>query len=60
LVKWAGITFAIGMLLVVIEIWHASRKKGGITPTDKQRIMGIFWISCVITGLVAFLIWIAP
>ena len=59
MLKWAGITFGIGMVLVVIEIWFASRKKGGITATDRQRIVGIFWIACVMAGLVAGLIWMA-
>jgi hypothetical protein len=58
--KWAGITFAVGIALVIVEFWFASRKKGGMTPTDRQRIMGIFWITCLMTGLVAGLIWIAP
>ena len=60
MLKWAGITFAVGMALVVIEGWFASRKKDGMTPTDKQRVMGIFWITCLMTALVAGLIWIAP
>jgi hypothetical protein len=57
--KWAGITFAVGMALVIIEIWFATRKKGGMTPTDRQRIVGIFWIACIMAGLVAGLIWLA-
>jgi hypothetical protein len=57
--KWAGITFAVGIALIVVEIWYASRKKDGITHTDKQRIVGIFWITCIMSGLVAGLIWLA-
>lgn len=59
MLKWAGITFAVGIVLIIIEIWFASRKKGGVTATDRQRIMGIFWIACILAGLVAALIWMA-
>jgi hypothetical protein len=57
--KWGGITFAIGMALMVFEIVVAARKKGGIVYADKQRIWGIFWISCAMAGLVAGLIWMS-
>jgi len=33
-IKWGAITFAVGMLLIVIEIFMAKRKKDGITATD--------------------------
>ncbi|OGA96071.1 MAG: hypothetical protein A3G27_05135 [Betaproteobacteria bacterium RIFCSPLOWO2_12_FULL_66_14] len=59
MLKWGGITFAVGLALVIIETVMASRKKGGITPTDRQRIWGIFWVSCVMAGLVAGLIWMS-
>jgi hypothetical protein len=58
-VFWGGITFAVGMVLLVIEVVHAARKKEGVTPTDKQRISGIFWITCLMSALVAGLIWLA-
>jgi hypothetical protein len=57
--KWGGITFAVGLALVIIEAVFASRKKEGITPTDRQRIWGIFWVTCVMTGVVAGLIWLS-
>ncbi len=59
MVFWGGITFATGMLLLIIEVIHAARKKGGMTHTDKQRISGIFWITCLMTALVAALIWLS-
>ena len=59
MLKWGGITFAAGIILIIIEIWSASRKKGGITPTDKRRIWGILQVTCVLTGLVALLVWLA-
>jgi hypothetical protein len=59
MLKWAGITFAVGIVLVIIEIVSASRKKGGINPTDKQRIWGIFWITCAMTALVYGLLWLS-
>ncbi len=57
--KWGGITFAVGIALVVIEAVYASKKKEGITRTDRQRIMGLFWLTCGVTVLVAGLIWLA-
>ncbi len=57
--KWGGITFAIGILLVILDTVFASKKKEGITPADKQRIRGLFWLTCIMTALVAGLIWMA-
>jgi hypothetical protein len=57
--KWGGITFAVGILLIIIEVVHASKKKEGVTPTDRKRIMGLFWLTCSATALVAGLIWLA-
>ena len=57
--KWGGITFGVGVALIILDIYMASKKKGGITPTDKQRIWGILWVTCVMTALVAGLIWMA-
>jgi len=59
MLKWAAITFGIGMLLLYFEYRMASKKKGGITWTDKQRMIGIFWISVAMAALVAALIWMA-
>jgi hypothetical protein len=58
-IKWGAITFGIGMALVILEIYVASRKKEGIEAPDKHRILGMFWIVLVLTGLVMGLIWFA-
>lgn len=57
--KWGGITFAIGIALVILETVMAARKKGGIQHADRQRILGIFWFALFAAGLVTFLIWLA-
>jgi hypothetical protein len=55
--KWMGITFGIGMLLIVVEVMVAKKKKEGFTRTDRQRCFGIFWLSLFASGLVGFLVW---
>ncbi len=59
MLKWAGITFGIGMLIILLEWQMARKKKEGITWTDKQRMIGIFWLSVALSALVATLIWMA-
>lgn len=59
MVKWAAVTFGIGMMIILLEWNMARKKKEGITWTDKQRMIGIFWVSCAMSGLVAGLIFIA-
>jgi hypothetical protein len=59
MLKWAAITFGIGMLIIFFEYSIAKKKKEGITWTDKQRMIGIFWISVAMSALVAGLIWMA-
>jgi len=59
MLKWAAITFGIGMLLLFFEYRMAGKKKEGITWTDKQRMIGIFWLSVALSALVATLIWMA-
>jgi hypothetical protein len=59
MLKWAAFTFGIGMLILFFEYRMASKKKEGITWTDKQRMIGIFWISVAMAALVAALIWMA-
>jgi len=59
MLKWAAITFGIGMLLLFFEYSMAKKKKEGITWTDKQRMVGIFWIAVAMSALVAVLIWMA-
>jgi hypothetical protein len=57
--KWGAITFGVGMALVILEIFMASRKKEGIEIQDKKRIKGIFWTVLTLTGIVMALIWFA-
>ena len=59
MLKWAAITFGIGMLIIFFEYRMASKKKEGITWTDKQRMIGIFWVAVAMAALVAALIWMA-
>jgi len=47
------------MALVILEIVMASRKKEGVTVTDRKRIVGMFWVIVVLTGLVMVLVWLA-
>ena len=60
MVKWGLIAFGVGMIFMVLDIVAARKKKGGITPTDKQRIVGIFWVSVISAGIVMGLIYFAP
>jgi len=57
--KWGSITFAIGIVLIIIEIYTARKKKEGFTPADKQRVVGLFWLTCFVTALVVGLIYMA-
>lgn len=57
--KWMGIVIALGVALMVIEYQFAKKKKEGFTPTDKHRILGILWVSIVLSLLVGGLIWMA-
>ena len=59
MLKWAAITFGVGMLIIFFEYSMAKKKKEGITWTDKQRMIGIFWIAVCMAALVAALIWMA-
>jgi hypothetical protein len=59
MLKWAGIVFGIGMLIILFEWQMAKKKKEGITWTDRQRMIGIFWISVALAALTAALIWMA-
>ena len=68
-VKWALITFGLGMLLIFVEYSLAKRRNAALakekgkkvpdplTWTDKQRMGGMFWISLVISALVGFVVW---
>ena len=57
--QWMGIVIGFGIALMVIEYQFARKKKEGFTPIDKQRILGILWVSIVLSLLVGGLIWMA-
>jgi hypothetical protein len=52
-----GIVFGAGMLLIVLDIRVAKKKKEGFTPADRQRVVGIFWLSVFLAALVGGIIW---
>ena len=58
--KWMGIVLAVGIALMVVEYRFAKKKKEGVTPTDKRRIVGIFWITIFLSLLVGALMWLSP
>ena len=58
--KWMGITFGLGVLLALLDYFMAKRKKEGFTPTDRQRVLGILWLSVFFALLVGGLIWMSP
>jgi hypothetical protein len=55
--KWGGITFGVGIALVLIEIYFATKKKEGFTPTDRKRVVGLFWLTCFAAALVGGLVY---
>ena len=57
--KWMGIVLAVGIALMVVEYRFAKKKKEGFTPTDRQRILGIFWIAIFLSLLVGGLMLIS-
>ena len=58
--KWGGIIFAVGIVLIIIDIQISKKKKGGITAADKQRFWGVFWLSVFLAVGVMALIWLMP
>lgn len=56
-IKWGAITFGIGIVLAIAEIFIARRKKEGFLPSDRQRVTGIIGIFTFLTALVMFLVW---
>ena len=57
--KAAGITFGLGLALIVFEWTIARRKKEGVTYTDRQRMFGMLRISVVLALLVGWIGWMA-
>ena len=56
---WGAIAFGIGTALVILEIYVAAKKKGGIEAQDWKRIRGLIWLTICATGGVMALIWLA-
>ncbi len=59
MIKWAAVTFGIGMMIIFAEWNMARKKKEGVTWTDKRRMLGIFWISVALAALVAGLVYLS-
>ena len=57
--KAAGITFGLGVALIVFEWTIARRKKEGVTFTDRQRMFGMLRISLVLALIVGWVGWMA-
>ena len=57
--QWMGIVIGLGIALMVIEYQFAKRKKEGFTATDRQRIVGLLWVTIVMSLLVGGLIWLS-
>jgi hypothetical protein len=57
--KWMGIVIAAGIALMVIEVQFAKRKKEGFTATDRNRVVGIFWLTIFFSLLVGALMWLS-
>ena len=57
--KWMGIVIAAGIALMVIEYRWAKKKKEGFTATDRQRVVGIFWLTIFFSLLVGTLMWLS-
>ena len=58
--KWMGIVLAAGVVLMVIEVRVAKKKKEGFTATDKKRVVGIFWLTIFFSLLVGGVMWLSP
>ena len=57
--KWMGIVFAVGIALIYVEYRFAKKKKEGFTGTDRQRIIGIFWLTVFFAALVGGVMWMS-
>lgn len=56
MIQYGIATFALGIALIIVEYLMAGKKKGGVSPTDKKSMIGLFWISIGAAGLVMFLV----
>jgi hypothetical protein len=55
MIQYGLVTFGLGIILIIIEYMMASKKKGGVSATDKKSIIGLFWLAIGAAGLVMFL-----
>jgi hypothetical protein len=53
-IQYGLATVALGIALIIVEYIMAGKKKGGVSATDKKSIIGLFWISLGVAGLVMF------
>ena len=56
MIQWGLVTFALGIGLIFVEYIMAGKKKGGVSATDKKSIVGLFWITVCVSGLVMFVV----
>ena len=59
MLKWAAVTVGVGLLIILAEWNMAGKRKGGVTPTDRRRMFGIFWVSIALAAFVAGMIYVA-
>ena len=57
IIKWMGIVFLLGFALMYLEYSFAKKKKEGYTPIDRQRIIGIFFLTVFFAALVGGVLW---
>jgi hypothetical protein len=57
--KWVGIVILLGFALMYVEYRFATKKKEGYTNIDRQRILGIFWLTLFFAALVGGVMWIS-
>ena len=54
-----GITLGIGVLLALLDYSMAKKKKEGFTSVDRQRIVGVLWLSVFFALLIGWVIWMS-
>jgi len=54
-----GIVVAIGVALMFLEYRFAKKKKEGYTAIDRQRILGILWLTVFFSLLVGGVVWMS-
>ena len=59
IIKWMGVIAFLGIVLMIAEYRVAKKKKEGFTVTDRQRILGILWLTGFFALLVGGIMWMA-